>query len=162
MKKIKLSNGSYAIVDDEDFEKLSKYNWHIRENGYAVANIPYRGPDGMVIKRKSERMHRMVMGNPENMFIDHANHNPLDNRKINLRIVKQNQNMWNLTKHKDGKSKYKGVSLDSRRKKWLAKICKFRKQKFIGYFLNEEEAAIAYNLHAKEMFGEYAFLNKIS
>ena len=105
-------------------------------------------------------MHRLIMNSPTGFMVDHINHNGLDNRKKNLRIVTPQQNTWNARPFKDqGKSKYKGVSWEKKYKKWKANICIENKLKHIGYFDNEKEAAEAYDTAAKKHRGEYAFLN---
>lgn len=85
MKKILLNNNNYAIVDDEDFEFLNKFNWHKSETGYAVR----------CEKRKTIRMHRLIVNCPDDMLVDHINGNRLDNRKQNLRICTFNENIRN-------------------------------------------------------------------
>lgn len=85
MKKINLigkkGRGLYAIIDEEDYDRVSKYNWHY-SNGYAVNNFDLR-------------MHRLIMNPPHNMVVDHKNHNKLDNRRSNLRICTQFENSQN-------------------------------------------------------------------
>jgi hypothetical protein len=93
-------------------------------------------------------------------WIDHKNHNGLDNRKTNLRKITHQQNMMNRRPSKNSTSKYKGVSLFKRDKKWIAHICFNRILRYIGIFATEIEAAKAYNIFAKKYFGEYAYLNK--
>ena len=105
-------------------------------------------------------MHRAVIDAPEGLFVDHINHNGLDNRKRNLRIVTTQQNIWN-TRGRDNNisSKYKGVSWHKNKQKWEARIRIDNKPKYLGYFDDEKEAAEAYDRTAKKHRGEYAFLN---
>ena len=84
MKQIKLTHGKYAIVDDEDFEKVNCYKWrvdHKYKNWYAVRAI--RKSNG---KWTTQRMHRFIMNVPDGLEIDHISHDILDNRKCNLRV----------------------------------------------------------------------------
>lgn len=149
MKKIKLTQGKYAIVDDEDYENLNQYNWCFNA-GYAVRSNYVNGKQiGLLM------MHREIMKTPKNMSTDHINHNKLDNRKSNLRIVTQAQNSYNRLGKKKGTSKYKGVSWHKDYKKWSVVFDK----KWVGSFSDEVEAAKAYDKAAKEKFGEYALLN---
>jgi len=78
----------------------------------------------------------------------------------NVRWVTQQQNNCNKGSNKGVSSKYKGVSWDKGRKKWMAKITKDKKSYYLGYFTDEVNAAKTYNEAAKELFGEYAYLNK--
>jgi hypothetical protein len=80
MKEIPLTRGYVAIVDNRDFAWLSKYKWHA---GGVVEHIAARRKENW----KNVYMHRMIMGEPKGLEIDHINHNPLDNRRRNLRIV---------------------------------------------------------------------------
>ena len=105
-------------------------------------------------------MHREIMEAKRGIIVDHINRNGLDNRKENLRFVSRSQNAMNS--EREGypyTSKYRGVCLGKRRKKWRAYICVGLKQKYLGYFYSEEEAAKAYDAAAKKYRGEYAFLN---
>ena len=95
--------------------------------------------------------------------VDHINHDKLDNRRENLRLCTHAENMQNVPNYSRGKSKYKGVSFDDRKrvKKWRALIVFEKKQIYLGMHLTEEDAAIAYNEKATELFGEFACLNII-
>jgi hypothetical protein len=89
-KMIPLTQGKFALVDDEDFEWLNQYKWRLR-NGYA-------GRDSSILlgPRRNILMHREVAGTPEGLFTDHANGNKLDNRRCNLRICNKSQNRAKL------------------------------------------------------------------
>ena len=95
------------------------------------------------------------------MQIDHINDNGLDNRRSNLRICSQSQNLMNCRKPKTlFSSKYKGVSWVQKHKRWKVSIAFKGKRKYIGHFLSEIDAAKAYNKAAEKYFGEFARLNK--
>ena len=94
---------------------------------------------------------------PDNMVVDHINHDTLDNRRSNLRICTHKQNLANRKKHKLATSKYKGVRRINRKTPWEAEIS----GKYIGVFKTEKEAALAYNTKAKELFDQYAYLNAL-
>jgi hypothetical protein len=150
--KIPLGVGAkdgYAIVDVE-FAWLDKYKW-IARRGYAISHI----------KNKPQPMHRLVTSCPKGMVVDHINHDTLDNRKVNLRICTHAENMMNMVIPKDNKSGVKGVFWDSNKGKWHAKLQVRNKPVFIGYFMDLEIAARAYDKAAKKHFGEFALINKI-
>lgn len=150
MKKIKLTQGKYAVVDKGDFELLSKYKWHFHTTGYARTSTP-----------KKTYMHRLIMGAKKNQQCDHINGNRLDNRRSNLRLCSERQNHFNLKKRFNNKSGYKGVSFDNSRKKWLAQIAIDGVNKYIGRFDSKMEAVRQYNLLAKDLHGDFARLNEV-
>lgn len=146
MKQIPLTKGKFALVDDEDFELLSKYKWHC-SGGYASRVIRIF-------------MARQIMDEPQGMIVDHRDGNPLNNQKSNLRICNAAQNTANARKSANRKSIYKGVSTNnSAIKPWAAAIQVEGKVRTIGYFAEERHAAMAYDIWAKAIFGEYARLN---
>lgn len=136
MKSIPLSKGLFAIVDDCDFEMLSRYKW----SAGAIRNYPYavRRPNGKTIL-----MHRQIMNvSDPNIIVDHIDRNTLNNTRSNLRIANKSINARN--KKATGTSKYMGVSLH-RGTKWIAHIKINSKYKHLGVFKDEVEAAKAYN-----------------
>lgn len=150
---------SIVIVDDDDFELVSKNKWHIKL-GYACRNGFING------KRGNIYMHRIIANTPNGLCTDHINGNGLDNRKCNLRCCTASQNQMNSRPHKDNTlSKYKGVSRykseKQRKKPWRAMININKKAKFLGCFETETEAAKAYNDAAIQHHGAFAKLNKI-
>lgn len=152
MKEIKLHGGYIAMVDDEDYDTLNKYNWHRSHYGYAERR------EGGIIK-----MHKQILGFPE-LETDHIDGNGLNNQKSNLRICSHADNMRNQKKKKCGLSRYKGVSLNHKWNKtnnYRVSIMKNYKRYHIGYFKTEKEAAVAYNDAAIKYFGEFARLNII-
>lgn len=154
MKAIPLTKGQVAFVDDEDFERISKFSWYYSKNGYA-ATKPYRSG-------KAIYMHREVMNAPDGTEVDHRNTaRKLYNCKENLRICSHSQNGANRPKQTNNTSGYKGVFSHKKTIKWRAQIRKDRKSYHLGLFDTTVEAAIAYNEKAKELFGEFAQLNVI-
>ncbi len=156
-RKIPLTQGQFAIVDDEDYEKLSGYKWYASKKGRTFyAERADRGGR----KKRNIPMHREILDMPAGKCIDHINHNSLDNRRANLRIVTQEHNNWNKRKKRGNcSSQYKGVSWQKSPGRWKAMIVYKGKWIFIGYFDNEVSAAKAYDAKAQELFGEYAALN---
>jgi hypothetical protein len=100
--------------------------------------------------------------NPENkVFVDHIDLNKLNNKLSNLRWATYSENSLNVQYKSIGTSKYKGVSWSKGRKKWISNISINNKQNFIGAFDLELEAALSYNQKAKEVQGEFAYINII-
>jgi hypothetical protein len=162
MKKISLTRGQFALVDDDDYVYISKYKWTYSNQGYAYRQKMING------KYKLFLMHRVILENSgkniDNLITDHKNCNKLDNRKNNLRACTKSQNGANRGKQKDNTSGYKGVwfcKTDKRKKRWVAEIRNNCIRKVIGYILTPKEAAEAYNNEAKKIQGAFAKLNMV-
>lgn len=154
MKEIPLSNGQLAKVDDEDFEFLSKFFWHVsgkRFRGYAAINS--HDADG---NKTSTLMHKLILDAPE---VDHRNGDTLDNQRHNLRPCTRQQNCFNMAPRLHAVSRYKGVHQHKPSLRWRAQLTLDYKKIHLGYFPSEEAAARAYDAKAKELFGEFARLN---
>jgi hypothetical protein len=165
MKVIKLTRNKQALVDDEDFDKLSKYKWTAclkRKNPDKLYElwVAVRGikSDKTKTGRTNINMHQMIMGFPAKQ-IDHINHNSLDNRQCNLRLVTPTENAANKRKQKNNKSGYRGVWFDKDLKKFRAAIRPHNKTIHLGCFLTKEEAATMWNQEALKYWGKYACLN---
>ncbi len=158
MKTIPLTQGQVALVDDEDYERLSKFKWYAqrqRDTFYAKRNV--RLPDG---KRAALKMHREILGLTDpKILVDHRDHDGLHNWRHNLRMCNKQQNMRNQRKHQGTTSVYKGVSFVNREKKWVSQIGINKKRIRLGYFSFEVDAARAYDAAALKYFGEFACLN---
>ena len=153
MKEILLTQNRYAIVDDEDYERINEHKWYYK-TPYAARRV--KGIVNKVI------MHRVIMGDiPEGLEVDHINGNKLDNRKCNLRICKRSDNSKNVSKRPGYSSRFKGVSWVKDRKRWAVYVCNNGNNKHLGNFKDEKEAALFYNLKAKELHGEFAKLNEV-
>ena len=151
-KLIYLTKGKVTVVDEDDYEELSKYKWYYHK-GYAVRMLP---PDEDK-KRKMLFMHIQIIGKVDGLQTDHINRDGLDNRKDNLRHATASQNQWNQGPRK-GTSKYKGVSWSKIENQWCSQI-QANKKIIIGYFDSETDAAKAYDEKSKELFGDFAYLN---
>ena len=143
-KSIPLTKGFFAIVDDEDFDKLNIFKWYYISNRYAAR---WNGKENIC-------MHREIMNTPDKMETDHINGNGLDNRKENLRICTTSENAKNRKGH--GTSKYLGVSWSKKRKKWIAQININGKVKFLGRFDSEVLAAEIYDQYAIKNHKDFA------
>lgn len=157
MKIIPLTKGLFAKVSDEDFEEISRYNW--------IANGSSKSKSYYAKRRIGEKivtMHREILGvHDPKIEIDHINHDTLDNQRHNLRVCTHKQNMGNYRKPITNTSGYKGVVWESEKRLWIAQIVINGKQTKIGRFKTKEDAAVAYNRKALEIFGEFALLNDI-
>lgn len=160
MKKIPLTKGQFALVDDEDYDYLAQFKWCFHD-GYAVGHVP-----GTWNKVRS--MVSLIMKAKSKQFIDHINMNTLDNRRENLRLVSKAENMMNRPKQANNTSGYKGVSLSKRlakregNKMWQANIQVKNNPIWLGVYLTAKEAAIAYNEAAQKYHGEFAKLNQLA
>lgn len=157
---IELTQGLRTIVDPEDYDRLAGFNWFASESTrtwYAQSSAVIDSVSGI---RRHISMHREVLKVYGDKFVDHQNHNGLDNRHFNLRAATRSQNTWNRRKTASKcSSRFKGVSWSKKNKKWHVQIKENGKQKTIGYFDDEEPAARAYDAKAKSLYGKFAFLN---
>jgi len=153
---IPLTQGRFAVIDAEDFPHISQYNWRCKLDGNTYYAYTTRSVKG---RQRKIFMHRLILNAPRNKLVDHIDGNGLNNRKANLRLCNHKQNGWNRRPNSRGYSKYKGVSWHKGNKKWRAAIRKSYKLTHLGYFDSEIEAALAYDKKAKELFGEFAYLN---
>lgn len=152
VRMIPLTRGYFAIVDADDYENLRQYKWYVKINNNRCYAYRTEG-------KKEIAMHRQILNAPPDMHCDHINHNGLDNRKANLRLCTPQQNSFNQRPHRNSTSKCKGVFWCSNARKWRAEIRHNGHTIFIGYFVHEQDAAIAYDDYAAELFGEFAWLN---
>ena len=151
MKEVRLIQGQIALVDEEDYELVNPFRWHIfnvHRCSYAVTN------NGIL-------MHRLILGVSKGKMVDHKDNNGLNNQKDNLRECTHSQNGANRNPSKKGTSKYLGVCWAKDRSKWMAQITHKQNRYKLGSFINEIDAAKAYNKKAIELHGEFARPNII-
>ena|SRR5665213_446172 len=157
--KVKLSNGMVALIDKSDWEKVKHLTWGFGYGcSYKTGYTPYVGANKKT--GGSILLHRFIMDTPKGLHTDHINGDHLDNRRKNLRICTPAENQFNSRKHKTQTSKYKGVSWYKRDACWRAYVNFSRRQIHLGYFADEVAAARVYNEKAKEIYGDFAYLNK--
>ena len=156
MKKIKLSQGQYALIDNEDFERVNQFKWYAiwQEglNGFYAVRTDYTFG-----KHQTIYMHREIMNTPDGLQCDHINRETLDNRRVNLRNCTVAQNTMNRSLNSNNTSGYMGVT--KFRRKWQARIRKGGKAVYARYFDTALEAAIARDQAAIQHYGEFANLN---
>ena len=157
---VPLSQGKFAIVDAEGWEKVKNYKWCYGggpRNGYALKAIW----DKRSKKRSTTTMHRFLFEDTLGKDIDHINGDKLDNRYSNLRLCEKHENLKNRGKNKNNTSGFKGVTWNKIAKKWMAQIMVEGKYKYLGVFADKEEAARAYNEAAVKLHNQFANINKL-
>jgi hypothetical protein len=151
--EIPLTQGKVALVDDDDLERVLKHIWVAslqRGKWYAVG----------VVQSKLTYLHRFILDlNSSDPEIDHIDRNGLDCRRSNMRLATRSQQMANQKKQSDTSSRFKGVTWLNRNKKWMAQIKVDGKHRYLGSFVDEEDAARAYDKAAKEAWSEFARTN---
>ena len=157
--KIPLTRGLFSVVDDADAPLVQEYKWYAlrsRRTFYAVRSV--NKPNG---KQTKVQMHTLLTGFP---VTDHIDGDGLNNRRNNLRASSVKENQWNNRKQLNTSSQYKGVTLHKGINKFQAAITTPSldgpgKNKYLGVFASEIEAAIAYDNAARELFGNFTALN---
>ena len=152
---IRLTRGEFAIVDEEDFEMLNKFSWQLSvqgKNRYAKCSINTSG------KIRHCTMHVFLCGK-SGALIDHINRNGLHNYKSNFRYCNHSENTTNRRNKVGNTSDYFGVYYNKRSKVFTCSISKNKITYHLGSFASEVDAAIAHDLKAKELHGEFARLN---
>lgn len=156
---IPLTKGQYAIVDDEDYDKIVAHKWccHIAKGGdkYAVRAMPR----AISKKRKSIYMHHVIALSPPGKIVDHKDGDTLNNTRSNLRVCGLSENNMNKRLQKNNTSGVRGVCWHKRFDKWQAKIKINGKVKYLGYFDNLKEAETVRQEAENELFGEFSYHN---
>ncbi len=158
MITIELTRGKVALIEDEDFERVSKFKWTSLYNPKNKKWYARRAVGGRA-KQITIYMHRFILNAPKGIQVDHINGDGLDNQKHNLRFATNAQNHQNQIRPVASKSGFKGVSFDKRRNKFYARIGHNQQTTGLGYFQTAIEAARAYDEAAVKIHGEFARLN---
>jgi hypothetical protein len=141
--------GEFALIDIEDAERVLAFNWSKHSGGYAY-------------KDRSLLLHRFILDLDDtstHLLVDHINRNKLDNRKGNLRLATKSQNAMNSKVRVDNATGFRGVSFRNDTGKWVYQIGSRAKARWRGECSTAEEAALAYDAIAREIWGEFAQLN---
>lgn len=159
MREIKLTQGKFALVDDDNFEYLNQFKWYAWKENYVYYALRHPPRDMKI--QKTIRMHREILklSDGDGIIVDHINRDGLDNRKCNLRRVSSQVNVINRGLRSTNKSGYVGVCWHKRVKKWSATLCFNGKKIHCGYSDDKILAAQKRDEFALKYFGEYATLN---
>ena len=138
-----------ALIDTEDIDKVKNIKWHRsdlqRNTYYCISN-----------DKEYKRLHRLILGITDpSIFIDHINHDGLDNRKQNLRICNNQENLRNSLTPKNNKSGCKGVYWSKDQNKWTVQVTIDNKTKYIGRYSDYNEAIEARNKAVEKYYGEF-------
>jgi hypothetical protein len=156
MKEIPITQGYVALVDDEDFDMLSKYSWNIHPHGYTFYARTSVSCGVGLNRQKTIRMHRLILGCSAEVKVDHRDGNGLNNTRKNLRYATYAQNNRNARLRKDNPTGFKGVHLKRSSGKFQALIRVDKVRIHLGSFVTPEEAHAAYCKAAKKYFGAFA------
>lgn len=153
-KGIPLNRGYFALVDDEDYERVMQFKWSYRiSRGHVYACRMDYASSG---ERTSVPLHRFIVGASKGVFVDHIDGDTLNCRRYNLRQCSNAENLRNRGAQKNNKSGYKGVCWANGIQKWMAQIKVNRKTIHLGNFDDVLEAAQAYRAAAIKYHGEFA------
>lgn len=152
--QIPLYGGKFATIDAEDAEWAGKFNWAISKKGYVFRKRIVSeglGKIGVMLARE-------IMQAPPDMQVDHIDRDKLNNRRGNLRLATQSQNLGNTHLRQNNTTGFKGV-YKRPYGRWSARVSHNNTNIELGSFATPVEAALAYDQAAKEYFGEFAWLN---
>lgn len=154
---VPLTRGHEAVIDAADVPLVDGYNWMAQpsRNTVYAARTDYSGP-----KPRTVLLHRVLMGEPDGLLVDHRDGNGLNNRRhgdtANLRFASASQNQHNRGANKANGTGLKGVSPRKDRGTWHAKIRVGGKLRHLGSFATPEAAHEAYCAAAAELHSEFA------
>ena len=152
---IPLTQGKHAIIDNDDWELVSGYNWRltkpVRGIQYATVTVGKKG------HRHSLRMHHLIVGKPPKGFdVDHIDGDTMNNTRANLRVCTHAQNCQNSRTRSDNTSGYRGVYLHKQSGLWHARIHANGVKYSLQYHETPELAYEAYCKAAVKLHGEFA------
>lgn len=150
MRRLRLRSGSYAKVDESEYDELNRYTWSLTPNGYAARSENKKGKISIFY------MHRVVAKTPKGKLTDHINGDKLDNRSSNLRHCTNSQNQANRLASRINTSGSKGVTWNKSARKWQAQIMVRSKPLYLGVYEDALIAAAVYQDAARKHFGDFA------
>jgi len=155
---IYLSRDKWALIDKKNYKKVSKHTWHAKyKNGnwYAETSIKINN------KYRCVLLHRLILGiDDPKIFVDHIDHNGLNDMEINMRKCSNTENQWNQIPRTGVSSIHKGVYLDKSTGKYVSYIKRNGKIERLGYFEKERDAGAESNKALLKYHKEFAHLNK--
>jgi len=157
VKRLPLTKGKEAVVDDTDYRFANRWKWTLHTKGYAYRRV--RQDD----KQTVVWLHRVIAERAgigigiKGRYIDHSDRNPLNCRRSNLRAATNSQNLANRGKNRNNTSGRKGVTWDKSRHKWMAQIMVQGRVFYLGRHSKRDAAYAAYLAASYEHFGEYAY-----
>ena len=150
---VPLTKGRHAIIDTVDIPLVEPGTWYAlvnRQTAYAVRSVGTRATKRVML------MHRVIVGAPDGMDVDHINGDGLDNRRANLRLATRSENMRNSRQSAANTSGFKGVCWNKRDQNWVAAITVEGRMRYLGAFGTPEAAHEAYLAAATRLFGQFA------
>ena len=150
MKRIKLTKGEFAVVDDCDFDRANQFKWLCHISGqrkYAARRVGWKG--------RYIYLHRFLTDASKGMDVDHDDGDGLNNRRKNLIISSRSRNLLTFRRLRKNKtSRYIGVSWISSEGCWRAQIRYQNKNRFLGRFDSEERAMQVYEQERKKLLSK--------
>ena len=153
--RIYFLDGSFFIIDADDFPAVSKYTWALGKRGYPVAHTSRKSETG----HKTFPLHRLLMAPADGYDVDYISGDKLDNRRRNVRVCSHQQNMCNQRLRSTNSTGYYGVSKSKSSGKYEAYIHRDGKKKYLGTYMTAEEATAVRDVEARRLFGDFARLN---
>jgi hypothetical protein len=162
-RQIPLTKKLYAIVNEDQYEYLMQWYWFAKwersAQCYYAARARHKeeqGAKGFVL------LHRLISGADRATAVsrtDHINRNSLDNRRNNLRVCSQAENLRNRAAPRANTSGFKGVSWHKKAGKWVARLVFEGKYHHLGLFTRAEDAAHIYDETVIRLHKEFAWTN---
>jgi hypothetical protein len=156
--RIPLNHDKYALIDEEDLPLISGRNWHSHKGGHTwYAETAMSLPGG---RQQTVKMHRLILGAPAGVLVDHRDRNGLNNTRENLRLATHHQNACNRKMQINNSSGFYGVSFDPNTGLWRAAVYANRHPIHLGSHQTAEEAARVRDAKAREIYSaEFLRLN---
>lgn len=160
MKYIQLTQGQQTMVDDDLYDWLNQWKWHYRKRsgnrkgGDAVRTAHGIDKDGHD-KVETVYMAHTILPVPTGFMVDHADVNPLNNQRNNLRKGRAVHNNRNSRVRVNNTLGVKGVHWSERKQQYIAQISVDYKKIWLGGYKTVEEAKKAYEEGVKKYHGKF-------